>query len=294
MEPSYQTRKIAPRWLLWVLLIVTGLAGWSQFSSPFAKNLAAQADEDIYFAVITSPATLIRYNPHQEKAWVREIPCKNCKTPTPKTFGLEEDTPFKYYVPQNNNSQTVWENFKTLLESWRYNPLPLAVLPGDYVRARFSKRTSLNLADATLLAAELSKLERNDFTLQIESPRAKRKPAAQEALPPVEDRAPLAVEDRPIVVEVLNASGKRGLALALTQYLRDQNAKGLLRVDVLQYDNYPGGYLEQTRVVDYSGRLMQVKQLSTAIGCRQEIRSEPRGNAICDTRIILGKDFEMP
>lgn len=294
MEPSYQTRKIAPRWLLWVLLIVTGLAGWSQFSSPFAKNLAAQADEDIYFAVITSPATLIRYNPHQEKAWVREIPCKNCKTPTPKTFGLEEDTPFKYYVPQNNDSQTVWENFKTLLESWRYNPLPLAVLPVDYVRARFSKRTSLNLADATLLAAELSKLERNDFTLQIESPRAKRKPAAQEALPPVEDRAPLAVEDRPIVVEVLNASGKRGLALALTQYLRDQNAKGLLRVDVLQYDNYPGGYLEQTRVVDYSGRLMQVKQLSTAIGCRQEIRSEPRGNAICDTRIILGKDFEMP
>lgn len=294
MEPSYQTRKIAPRWLLWVLLIVTGLAAWSQFSSPFAKNLAAQADEDIYFAVITSPAALIRYNPRQQKAWVREIPCKNCKAPTPKTFGLNEDTPFKYYVPRQDDFQTAWEYFKTLLESWRYNPFKLAAVPADYIRARFNKRTNLNLADAALLAEELSKLEMNDFTLQIETPHAKRKSPAQETLPQVEDRAPLAVEDRPIVVEVLNASGKRGLALALTQYLREQNAKGLLRVDVLQYDNYPGGYLEQTRVVDYSGRLMQVKQLSTAIGCRQEIRSEPRGNAICDTRIILGKDFEMP
>lgn len=295
MEPSYQTRKIAPRWLLAVLLAVTGLAAWSQFSSPFAKDLAAQADEDVYFAVITSPATLIRYNPYREKAWVREIPCKNCKTPVPQTFGLEEDTPFRYYIPQQTDPQNVWENFKTLLETWRYNPLPLAKLPADYIRARFSKRTNLNTADAMLLAVELSKLEMNDFTLQAAAARTKRTHTpTPETMPQVEDRAPLAVEDRPIVVEVLNASGKRGLALALTQYLREQNAKGLLRVDVLQYDNYPGGYLEQTRVVDYSGRLMQVKQLSTAIGCRQEIRSEPRGNAICDTRIILGKDFEMP
>ena len=295
MEPSYQTRKIAPRWLLAALLVITGLAAWSQFSSPFAKLMASRKNEDLYLAVMTSPATLIRYNPHQEKAWVREIPCKNCKTPTAQTFGLPENAPFVYYTPLRTKPETVWDNFKNTLETWRYAPLPLAALPLDYLRARFSKRTNLNLADAVLLGMELSKLEMNDFTLQIDTPRARKKAAAKnEALPQVEDRAPLAVEDRPIVVEVLNASGKRGLARALTQFLRDQNEKGLLRVDVLQYDNYPGGYLEQTRIVDYSGRLMQVKQLSTAIGCRQEIRSEPRGNAICDTRIILGKDFEMP
>ena len=105
--------------------------------------------------------------------------------------------------------------------------------------------------------------------------------------------APLAVKDRPIVVEIFNASGKRGLALALTQYLREQNEKGLLRVDVLQYDNYPS-YQEQSFIVDYSGRLVQVKQLSLAIGINSEIKSENAANAICDTRIVLGKDFEMP
>lgn len=295
MESSNQTRKIAPRWLTAVLVVITGLAAWSQFSSPFAKALAARENKDIYLAVLTSPATLIRYNPKQEKAWVREVPCHKCTSATGETFGLADTTPFRYYAPRQTEPEPVWDNFKNRLENWRYNPLLLAVFPVDYVRARFSRRTDLNTADAVLLAAEISKLEMNDFTLQMKESAAKKsKSAKAESLPQVEDRAPLAVEDRPIVVEVLNASGKRGLALAVTQYLRDQNAKGLLRVDVLQYDNYPGGYLDQTRIVDYSGRLMQVKQLSTAIGCRQEILSEPRGNAICDTRIILGKDFEMP
>lgn len=295
MESSNQARKITPRWLLAALVVVTGLAAWSQFSSPFARALSARQNKDVYLAVLTSPVTLIRYNPKQEKAWVREVPCRQCTTATAETFGLPASTPFKYYAPLQTEPEPVWEQFKKQLENWRYNPFFLAVLPLDYVKARATRRTNLNAADAALLAAELSKLEMNDFTLQSKHASSKKaKTPKQEALPQVEDRAPLAVEDRPIVVEVLNASGKRGLALALTQYLRDQNSKGLLRVDVLQYDNYPGGYMEKTRIVDYSGRLMQVKQLSTAIGCRQEIISEPRGNAICDTRIILGKDFEMP
>ena len=47
-------------------------------------------------------------------------------------------------------------------------------------------------------------------------------------------------------------------------------------------------------IVDYSGRLVQVKQLSRAIGINGEIKTESSTNVICDTRIILGKDFEMP
>ena len=107
------------------------------------------------------------------------------------------------------------------------------------------------------------------------------------------DRAPLAVQDRPILVEVLNASGQKGLALELTQFLREQNDKGLLRVDVLQYDNYPS--LQETSWIEnYTGHPIALKQLGNAIGITGEIRVGSAPNVICDTRIILGKDFTMP
>jgi len=94
-------------------------------------------------------------------------------------------------------------------------------------------------------------------------------------------------------VEIFNASGKKGLALELTQYLREKNQKGLLRVDVFQYENYPS--IENTSwLEDYSGRLSDVKQLSRALGINEEIRTGTSVNVMCDTRIIIGKDFTMP
>jgi hypothetical protein len=94
-------------------------------------------------------------------------------------------------------------------------------------------------------------------------------------------------------VEILNASGQKGLASELTQYLREQNEKGLLRVDVWQYDNYPTPQ-PTSWIEDYSGRQIQVKQLGTTIGITGEIRVGTTPNVLCDTRIILGKDFKMP
>ncbi len=294
MEPSHQTGKVTRRWLWALTLSALGLAAWWQCSSPFARVLAAKADQNVYLAVLTSPVTLVQYNPSTQKALVREIPCRKCARPRAEDLGLPATAPVKFYAPRKTEREGWWDAFKQKLEAWRYRPLPPALWPYHYARALAAGKTNLNPADAVLLAMELSQLEINDFTVKITAASKRKKKPEPQAAPMVEDKAPLAVEDRPIVVEILNASGKRGLALALTQYLRDQNEKGQLRVDVLQYDNYPGGLLEETRVVDFSGRLMQVKQLSTAIGCRKEIRSEPRGNAICDTRIILGKDFELP
>lgn len=64
-----------------------------------------------------------------------------------------------------------------------------------------------------------------------------------------------------------------GIGLKINAILRDQNAKGLLRVDVLQYDNYPT-LQDTSSIVDYSGRLVQVKQLSRAIGINGEIKTD--------------------
>lgn len=295
MESSGRKRPVMGRWLLVLFLAAVGLAAWGQLSSPFAQILTRRPNANVYLLVLAKPNVLIQYNPRAKKALVKEAPCKHCDRATAPDLHLPDNAVVRRYTPFQFDKDVVWDRFKHRLETWRYNPFLLVPLPYHYIAAYLSGRTDLSPAEAALAALEITKLEINDFTVKI-TPFTKRKkaPEPDAILPPVEDKAPLAVEDRPIVVEILNASGKKGLALALTQYLREQNNKGLLRVDVLQYDNYPGGKLKETRVVDYSGRRIQVKQLSSAIGVRREITTEPRGTAICDTRIILGQDFEMP
>lgn len=274
------------------MLAVILLAAAAQFSSRAAQVLAKEENHSVRVAVLTSPAMLFSYNPSSQKAIV-SVGSEKCNPKTREKCLPDQSA--RFFIPKQTDREEFWENFKYVLASWRYNPLLAARAAWDYLAAWHDRRTNLTPAEFLLLSLELSKIEAADFAVKLPAAKRGRKaktPSAQ-SVPLVEDMAPLAVKDRPIVVEILNASGKRGLALALTQYLREQNEKGLLRVDVLQYDNYPS-FQEESSIVDYSGRLVQVKQLSRAIGVNSEIKSETNTNAICDTRIILGKDFEMP
>lgn len=291
MEPSYKTRKIIERWLLWLLLLALLGAGAAQFSSPLAQSLVRRDQTPVEVTVLTDPAMQFSYNPATQKAVVSVLADKKSSKTRPPKLPHPQD---RFFIPQTTERDTFWNHFKHILSSWRYNPLLVWQMGWQYITARHDRRTNLTPAEFVLLAMELSKLEPADFAMRLpasSNARKPRKPAA--AAEPIADMAPLAVKDRPIIVEIFNASGKRGLALALTQYLREQNEKELLRVDVLQYDNYPS-YQDESFIVDYSGRLVQVKQLSRAIGINSEIKSETSPNAICDTRIVLGKDFEMP
>ena len=184
------------------------------------------------------------------------------------------------------------------METWRFNPALLWPYVHGYVNALVQHRTNLRPSEYILLSLELPYLTPTDFA--VEQPAAKKKLIGRQhkkeetalAKPEVELPNQNAA-DKPLVVEILNASGKKGLALTLTQYLREQNAKGLLRVDVINYDNFPT-LQDTTYITDYSGKLVQVTQVSRAIGLSREIRRETSSTAICDTRIVLGKDFEMP
>lgn len=300
-------RRLIGQCLLLLLLALTGWAAYAQYNSVAARALTAKQDDALYVAVLTQPGVTIAYNPAKRKAVLttfkrRKLP----KDPLENARDLFEKSGIKteqvrFYVPKTLKRDEYWERFKLVLSSWRYNPLFAARAVWDYAEAYHDKRTNLNPAEFLLYAMDLSRLEITDFTVRnaAEKP-AKKRAAAPDTAPkdyipaPVEDRAPLAVEDRPLIVEILNASGKKGAALELTQYLRDKSQKGLLRVDVLQYDNYPGGRQKDTRIIDYTGRLMQLKQLSTAIGVNNEIVSEKQGNAICDARVIIGEDFKQP
>lgn len=299
MEQSHKRKQTIKRLLVCVLLALAGWAVYAQSTSSVVRALATHANTSVQLLVLTKPAMFVTYNPAQKKVSVRQLAEKkapaNYKQRAEQLLKKEGLSPrnVKFLQPKQTAQHDFWEASKHALSSWRYNPLLALRFVYDYICALHDKRTNISVAEFLLYAMDLSKLEVTDFIVQT----APKKAAArrQDDLPPVvKDRAPLAVKNRPIVVEILNGSGKRGAALELTQYLREQNQKGLLRVDVLQYDNYPGGNVEKTHIINYSGQLMQVKQLSTAIGCQQEVLSEPRGNAICDTRIIIGKDFQMP
>lgn len=302
MEPSYQARKITDRLLLLTLLVSTAGAAWTQFASPLAMNLAGAKNTLINVVVLTEPAMFISYSPQTRKASVRvlsdKLHSKNPRDRAKKLLQTEHISAqnVKFFEPAETNRERFWNGFKHALSSWRYNPFLAAGAGWDYLSAYHHRRTDLSPSEFALLTLELTQLEPSDFAVTF-PPRKKQSSRnagpVPAIVPEIADMAPRVVRDRPIIVEILNASGRKGLALELTQYLREQNEKGLLRVDVLQYDNYPTAQ-ETSWLENYSGRMVQVKQLGQAVGIYGEIRTGSVPNVICDTRVILGKDFRMP
>ena len=280
------------RLLLVVTLLLLAYAALSQYTSPLIKKLAAHADAPIQISLRTKPGMVASYNPATLKAHfiVEDMNCN------PKKTNCDVALPAKFFIPKQTNRELFWEHFKQGLLSWRYNPL-LALQTGwGYLTALHEKRTNLTPPEFILLVLELTKLEPSDFSVKFppapQKRGARKEPAASQATSPAKKQA-LTLQNRPLMVEIFNASGKRGVALELTQYLREQNEKGILRIDVFNYENYPS--LEQTSwLEDYSGRLTDVKQLSHALGINEEIRTGSAQNVMCDTRIIIGKDFTMP
>ena len=297
MEPSYQTRKVIGRLLLWGTLAVLAGSFLTYYTSPLVRQLTVPTDKPISIVIFTKPAMLVSYTPTTRKAQIT-IGAKNC-SPDNKTscFDGSYDA---FFTPITTDQHTFWAQFSDSLEQWRFFPKQVWYYLQSYVNALVQKRTNLRPSEFLLLSKELITLTRSDFAVKYPASTKKKKqtPKTQEEPSKIDVKPEVilpnvSADEKPLVVEVLNASGKKGLALSVTQYLREQNTKGLLRIDVLQYDNYPS-VQEKSFIVDYSGKQVQVSQTSQALGIRGEIRSESSTTAICDTRIVLGKDFKMP
>ncbi len=300
-------RQLIGKFLLIVLLALTGWAFFVQISSPTVSALATKQDTTLHLAILTQPAMSFSFNPSSRKIVLNTV--KRKKLPKDVKDNAQDllakagiqAKPLRYYIPKTLKRDAYWEQFKYVLSAWHYNPVLMGCFVWDYLTALHDKRTNVTPAEFLLFAMNATRLEITDFTVKNTTETKKKKKSSSKQAPkdyipePVQDLAPLAMEDRPLLVEVLNASGVKGAALELTQYLRNKGQKGLLPVDVLNYENFPGGELkDESYIVDYTGRLTQVKQLSTAIGLNNEIISEKQGNAICDVRIIIGKDFRQP
>ena len=314
MESFGKARRLIGYVLVAGLLAVTGWAAYVHFHSPIVRALTRHADDPVYVAILTKPGMALVYNPQTRKAVVTTA--KRRKLPDDPSENAQDlfqitglqPTDLRYYIPRTLERDVYWDNLKDNLSTWRFNPLLTGQIVWEYLRALYEKRTNLHPAEFLLYALDMTLLEITDFTVRnLEDTKKKRNNKTATSVPPAapavptatedsilplgEDRAPLAKDDRPLVIEILNASGQKGAALKLTQYLRDKSQKGLLRVDVLQYDNYR---LEQTQIIDFTGRRALLKQLSTAIGVNNEIVSEKQDTAICDARVLIGEDFKLP
>ena len=279
------------------MLLMLGLVAgalWAQYNSDIVKILAARQEGPARILVFTQPAMRFSYTPTTRKA-VITLANSTCSPDKKETcFDGQYDL---FFIPQEKDQTAFWNNWKGNLTLWRFNPAPLFTYLHAYINAWVQKRTNIGPAEFILLSLEIPYLTVTDFA--IEQPLPKKKTGRQSSKAQAPSAKPEVVlpnqndQHKPLVVEILNASGKKGLALAVTQYLREQNAKGLLRVDVLQYDNYPT--LQETSfITDYSGKLVPVTQVSHALGITSEIRYEQSSTAIYDSCIVLGKDFQMP
>ncbi|MGM0441331.1 MAG: LCP family protein [Elusimicrobiota bacterium] len=89
--------------------------------------------------------------------------------------------------------------------------------------------------------------------------------------------------DRSITVEVWNASGDKGMAREITNYLRKRN------VDVVRYGNY-GVIKEYTEIISRDGKLKPAREVADLIGC-QNVSTELDTSRMVNLNIVIGRDF---
>ena len=91
-----------------------------------------------------------------------------------------------------------------------------------------------------------------------------------------------------IQVEVLNGCGVSGLADRLTDYLREEG------FDVVNIGNYRSFEIENSIIIDRTGRLINAQLISNSIGLKSSnIIQQINREYLLDVTIILGKDYSQ-
>lgn len=272
---------------------------FAYFFTPQIIPLSTDQDTSINILIMTEEPLFISYNPKLNKAVVNflNIPKKDLKDNVFLTKPPFDKKDYLFIQPKEQDPALFWEKFKTNLFSCASKPYIIFAYFYDYFDLKYHNKTDINFATFLMLSYKLTSMTSADFILKsYEKPKGKkaRQHTAQEQITLGKDISKEKQEDKILVIEVLNASGKKGLALELTNYLRDLNNKGVLKVDVINFENY-SEQLEETQILDISGRMDSLKNLLLKIGLdTKEIKTSSDKSAISEAKIILGKDFIMP
>lgn len=272
---------------------------FAYFFTPQIQLLSNNVDTSVNILVLTKEPLFISYNPKLNKAVVNNL---NIAPKDLKDNKFLNNPPFDkkdYFIltPRQTDRTLFWQDFKNKLYSWTYRPYLILGYFYDYAYLRFHKQTDINLATFVMFSWKLSSMTPADFILKNqEKPKNKKGKAKtiQNNITLGKDISKEKQEDKILVIEIYNATDKKGLAAALTNYLRDLNNQGVLKVDVIDYKNYPV-ILEETQVIDTAGRMESLKELLLKIGLdTKEINTSSDKSPISEAKIILGKDFIMP
>jgi len=207
--------------------------------------------------------------------------------------------------------------FYETLNSWRSRPgLFFEAARGLWLLEK-EERTNISFHDLLLAVLELSRLYSSNFIVADFERGTGQNPEADGSVadsPPKAEQAGVTVESgdkatigrfvgqRPwerhlqrieavsapaavIRVEVLNASGKKDLAMQVTKYLR---RKGF---DVIDFGTYAGAG-KRTKIVNCSGNVDAARAVRSALGLTAlEIYSKPEAGNVAEVSVVLGADF---
>jgi hypothetical protein len=97
--------------------------------------------------------------------------------------------------------------------------------------------------------------------------------------------APQAAPTGRVRVQVLNASGRPGLAREATRMLRDRG------FDVVEFGNGKGFPPDSSVVLDRAGKVETARQVADAVGIPR-VTARPDSNLYLDVTVVLGRDWK--
>ncbi len=291
MEPSYTRKRIAALFLYAFGAAVLAGAFYLQTHNKIALNYPLEDKEDMTFVVLTKPALKLFVSNGQ--VYVESIKIVPPKKKTDLTYQEQvfqkTGADVKYFIPATEDKDEFWENFKFNLATWHFNPFIALDYVVSYAKMFIKKETNIYPHEFFLLTLEMLNKKNSEYTIRLEDAKVPPSKAPERKL---KGYSPFTADDRPLIVEVLNASGIKGAALEMTVFLRGLNEKKLLSIDVFQYDNYPTDE-EFTKIIYFADKEREIKQLSSALGVgNKEIYKENNPAVFTDARIIIGKDYK--
>ncbi|MBT3392873.1 MAG: LytR C-terminal domain-containing protein [Elusimicrobiaceae bacterium] len=285
MEPNYFTKITKSKIFLFTALLFIVLSFIFHFTSKVSKALNPKKDTSFAIVFLTEKPLIIEISSDKNTLYMPKRSSKFKKNATYKQKAkkvLEDaelgETNFAFISPKETDRQTVWQNLKTSMLYKRYNPTILAKNLYNFTILKFNKRTNLSWHDFALITIRKATLHPSDFIVKQD--------ATQKDL---ETNI-----NKPLLIEVFNASGKKNMAVNLTKYLRKLNDDNIIRLDVLRYSNYHKEE-KHTKIISHTGRTEDLRELSKNLNLTNtEIFHKNAGSVNSDAKIIIGKDFELP
>ena len=299
MERNYLKRQLSLRLVIYTAIAILLYGAAAQYHTAVA-GLATKQKQPVNVLVMSNPPLFIVYNPQFKKAIVNNIPFNKKGYETQEIISKANLQQEQVIIININRTQRTvfWDKFNDDLRNWRKKPYLIFKYIYAYFDMLYKKQIGISFGDYLLIGLELAKLQPSDFAVQNPLAEKVRKGKKQKAAPLTitTEIKPDIKTQKPLEIEVLNASGKKGLAAQVTKLLREMANEDIINVDVIESKNY-NEFLDNTRIIDHTSgtRILEIKQTIYQLGLdTSPINRQEDKNAIADVKIILGKDFVLP